>query len=396
MPANYERSSNIASLTSERAFRHRRPVAPVATSHKAWLGRSKSKSERWARWVVLAGLAVSVLSFIALTALAYVTSNRANYMDVLNGVSDPEDWERILKGSSYEGSFDQYVDDNEVSWHTDSMLFIRPKWIEAASAPSLDPRTNATVQQPHVDTAKLRSIASITFGKAHVTAKFPGGDWIWSTISLEAVANTYGAFPGSGRIDLAQIRGNGRGFVSGGIDEADHILHYGAAGVVASDCAYKDRYSSKLGMTDFSSSFHTFGVEWTPNFIRLWLDIPSNTVLYSAYPRGFWRKTGFSLYRGGDPRLLYSDPWTNGTRAAPFDVAFKLVIRVNIGAVGGIFADVDEKPWYDAAGRNEAMLNFNQQNQTWLPTWGEADQHTLQVKAVHMSQELAADSTWKS
>ncbi|ORY82427.1 hypothetical protein BCR37DRAFT_392647 [Protomyces lactucae-debilis] len=301
-------------------------------------------------------------------------------MQVLDGAAQLRDWDSILQtDGSFEGSFDQAVDSDHVAWVADSMLHIRPTWIDET------PGDSQAV--PHVQTAKLRSKASVTFGKARVTAKFPKGDWLWSTISLEPAEDSYGSFPGSGRIDLAQIRGNGRGFLSGGIDKADHLIHYGAAGILASDCAYKDRNVASLGVTDFGAGFHTFG-----DLARLSFQHHASL----GVPRGFWRKTGFSLYLGGDPRLTYSDPWTNGTRAAPFDVAFHLVIRVNAGSVGGIFADVDEKPWYDAAGREAAMHNFNLRNQTWRSTWGKPEQHTLQIKSAMMFQQLSADSSWAS
>ena len=49
----------------------------------------------------------------------------------------------------------------------------------------------------------------IQFGKVEVRAKLPRGDWLWPSIFMMPVKDTYGAWPLSGEIDIAQARGNG-------------------------------------------------------------------------------------------------------------------------------------------------------------------------------------------
>ena len=48
----------------------------------------------------------------------------------------------------------------------------------------------------------------IQYGKVEVVAKLPRGDWIWPSIWMLPVTETYGPWPASGEIDIMQARGN--------------------------------------------------------------------------------------------------------------------------------------------------------------------------------------------
>lgn len=48
----------------------------------------------------------------------------------------------------------------------------------------------------------------IQYGRVEVIAKLPTGDWIWPSIWMLPVEETYGAWPASGEIDIMQARGN--------------------------------------------------------------------------------------------------------------------------------------------------------------------------------------------
>ena len=49
---------------------------------------------------------------------------------------------------------------------------------------------------------------AITYGKVEVVAKLPREDWIWPSIFMLPVAETYGPWHASGEIDIMQARGN--------------------------------------------------------------------------------------------------------------------------------------------------------------------------------------------
>ena len=85
-----------------------------------------------------------------------------------------------------------------------------------------------TVINP-VRSARLttRNSASMRYGKVEIVAKFPTGDWLWPSISLMPLNNTYGPPPRSGQIDIIQGRGNNASYPNRGVDYAQSDLHWG-------------------------------------------------------------------------------------------------------------------------------------------------------------------------
>ena len=69
--------------------------------------------------------------------------------------------------------------------------------------------TSHTVINP-VMSARISTKRShaITYGRVEVVAKLPRGDWIWPSIWMLPLAETYGPWPASGEIDIMQSRGN--------------------------------------------------------------------------------------------------------------------------------------------------------------------------------------------
>jgi len=57
----------------------------------------------------------------------------------------------------------------------------------------------------------------------------------------------------------------------------------------------------------------------------------------------------------------------NGTKAAPFDQSFYLIMNVAVGGTNGWFPDGPEKPWLDGSGT--APLDFLRAKDQWYPTW---------------------------
>lgn len=379
-------------------------------TEKFWLTEPLAKDQRWARYIVQIGLAVGVGAALGLAFWGYMKSNRASYVLVLHDVfSDfsSDNWMHEQEiGGFIEGSFDWTTDSPANSWVSDGMLHIMPTLLQGYDDLTTVNLTeqgictgtttaecfaiqNVTDYQtiPTIQTARIRSRKSITFGKVEITAKFPAGDWIFPTIGLDPEELIYGQFPASGMITIAQSRGNGLSYISGGRNKIDTIVHYGADGQAYSDQADNARNQVKLSRSDFSAGFHKFGLEWTPTEIRTWLDYSSNTILSVKWPKGFWPKADFARYKDDVNFEYLADPWTNGSLAAPYDVPFHLTLRSNVAAIDGIFADTTSKPWYDGSGRGAAMIAF-QNNATWGPSWGPDAQHTLYIKEVKMWQQV--------
>jgi beta-glucanase (GH16 family) len=72
-----------------------------------------------------------------------------------------------------------------------------------------------------------KNTVSIKYGKVEVKAKFPTGDWLWPSIFMLPVNETYGKWPRSGEIDLVTGRGNNASYPTRGVDYAQSSLHWG-------------------------------------------------------------------------------------------------------------------------------------------------------------------------
>jgi beta-glucanase (GH16 family) len=67
--------------------------------------------------------------------------------------------------------------------------------------------TNGTIVNP-VKSGRINSKkgATIKYGRVEVTASLPAGDWLWPAIWMLPVKDTYGVWPQSGEIDIAESR----------------------------------------------------------------------------------------------------------------------------------------------------------------------------------------------
>lgn len=72
-----------------------------------------------------------------------------------------------------------------------------------------------------------KNTVTLKYGKVEVRAKFPTGDWLWPSITMLPVNETYGAWPRSGQIDILTGRGNNNTYPNRGVDYAQSDLHWG-------------------------------------------------------------------------------------------------------------------------------------------------------------------------
>lgn len=370
----------------------------------------KHRDEAYARYVVYIGMILGICLATGLTIKAYYESNRAAYFLVLHDdfqSFSQSNWQHEQQLGGYvEGSLDWTCDSIENSWVEDGMLKILPTIetphsdgdfvdLSATGVCTSTLRQDCYVLQnstgytavPNIKTARLKTRKSFTFGKAEIVAKMPKGDWIFSTIGLDPEGLIYGQFPASGKIEVAQSRGNERTYPGGGLNSIDSIVHFGSDGQAYADAAQLARSKVALSRTDFSAKFHTYGIEWTPTKIRTWLDYSSNTILTVTWPKGFWRKADYGRYQNDINYAYLTDPWTNGSLSAPYDVPFHLTLRSNVGSVSGIFGDSPNKPWSDDAGRGASILTL-QRNESWSQSWGTAEERTMYVKDVKIWQQI--------
>jgi len=250
--------------------------------------------------------------------------------------------------------------------NSSDQAFDAASYYKACSAVSNS--TSGQIINP-VQSARLstRQSANIKFGRVEVRAKIPTGNWLWPAIWMLPVDNTYGPWPMSGEIDIMESRGNGPSYASQGSDWVRGSLNWGPLTWI--NAVSKTFGAWHLRRGSYSADFHTYLLEWTEDFIRISVDSRLNHMFAINIDRSFWNVGNFpSVVQNGSEAIILTNPWTNGTKAAPFDQRFYLILDVAVGGTNGWFPDDNSnKPWLD--GSQTAMADFWRNREQWLPSW---------------------------
>ncbi|XP_023948455.2 beta-1,3-glucan-binding protein-like [Bicyclus anynana] len=235
-----------------------------------------------------------------------------------------------------------------------------------------------------VKSARIRTVQSFNFryGRVEVRARMPAGDWLWPAIWFMPTHNSYGSWPASGEIDLVESRGNRQMFSNGlhiGTQEAGSTLHFGP---FPGQNAWSRAHWLRRNGNGWDRNFHNYQLEWTPDFMRFSID---NTELGRITPTnaGLWQFGGFNT-------SPFQNPWRFGTKMAPFDQQFFLIMNVAVGGTNGYFPDNVQnphpKPWRNNS--PTAAADFLNAQGNWLPTWNlnvnEGRDAALQVDYVRI------------
>lgn len=316
---------------------------------------------------------------------------------------DPNKWQHLVtawRGGNDE--FQYYADRGENSYVRDGILYIKPTLTADTYGEdflyhgTLDLRPNCNIDidggcyrvagdeiiNP-IQSARIRTINSFSFvyGTVEIRAKMPRGDWIWPAMWLLPTSEVYGGWPRSGEIDMVEIRGNNNLRSANGKIIGNSMVastnHWGT------DYAHNQwpltHYEKILAQGDFSSDFHTFGLERRPDVMRFFVD--GNLVGEIRPPAGgFWELGNFASNPGG-PNI-----WASGSNMAPFDQPFHFIFNVAVG--GNYFPEgcVNEgyqKPWkmYDP----RQMRAFWENRDKWLPTWNaQTEDNALKVEYIRV------------
>lgn len=156
--------------------------------------------------------------------------------------------------------------------------------------------------------------------------------------------NVYGGWPSSGEIDLLESRGNDA-LIEDGVNIGNHMvsstLRWGPDHI---HNRYRYTHWEKVDDQAFSDDFHVYALEWTPDYLRFFVDGDEiGTVTPPA--GGFWELGNLS---STDCR----NPWEGSPKIAPFDQEFYIIINLAVG--GTIFFPDDAsnpggKPWENTA-----------------------------------------------
>ncbi|KAL5410705.1 hypothetical protein PMIN04_010525 [Paraphaeosphaeria minitans] len=283
-----------------------------------------------------------------------------------------------LTTESTDISRDQLIDNYVLNLTTDGTC--TTKGIDNCSIRSN--KTAGTIINP-VRSARIstKGKKTIKFGKVEVVAKMPEGDWLWPAIWMMPDNDTYGEWPRSGEIDIAESRGNaGDNYTSGGRDSIISALHWGP--LPEADGFYKTSGQHQVRRTDYASAFHTFGVEWSEDYLFTYIDSRLLQVFFLKFNKLMWNRGGFSEKLVNNSALY--NPWAaTGRSNTPFDQSFYLILNVAVGGTNGFFPEgVGNKPWGNQSPM--APKEFFDGMTNWLPTWGEGEKRGMTVRSVKM------------
>ena len=310
----------------------------------------------------------------------------------------------ITHGASYTTSSDLELEDLDSDGTTAStdggnstetqrgidVEFDQAAYLRACSAVSNS--TIGKVINP-VQSARLstRRSASIRYGKVEVRAKVPRGDWMWPAIWMLPAEQKYGGWPLSGEIDIMETRGNGAEYDHQGSNVVSGAIHWGP--LVYLNSVWRTNGFWKKRRESYGERFHTYTLEWTEDWIRIYVDTRLHKMFDTKFggnsgADGFWNRGDYPqvVYDNTGSQVVLQNPWVNGTKSAPFDQSFYLILNVAVGSTNGWFPDgAGGKPWLD--GSASAMSDFIKNKDKWLPTWPEKDEdRAMVIDSVKMWQ----------
>jgi len=323
------------------------------------------------------------------------------YDDFSSGKIDPAKWKHASTGFS--NNFVIYSPEPANSFVKHNMLYIKPTmtvdhfgadylehgvfdakalWGDCSNLDTGDRgcQLSGSGKIPPVMSAMLMTKVNITYGRVAVRARLSKGDWLWPAIWLLPAERLYGGWPRSGEIDIMESRGNehytenyGR-HRSKGVDYTHFALHYGTTWNKWHERDVNGEYWLKTG--NLADTWHTYWMDWTEDYIKMGID--NVTVMnWATPPEGYFQHGHFNHA---------TDPWVNGTKAAPFDRPFFLILNV---AVGGVwFWEENQpyaRPWNASSPKDQQQRDFWAARHLWQPTW-HGDNIAMRVKSVKMEQ----------
>ncbi|XP_039748532.1 beta-1,3-glucan-binding protein-like isoform X3 [Pararge aegeria] len=289
---------------------------------------------------------------------------------------DFETWQHeVTLGGGGNWEFQYYNNNRTNSFTDDGILFIRPSltseqfgetfltrgYLDINGGAPADRCTNSqwygcertgtptNILNP-IKSARIRTVNSFSFryGRVEVRAKLPAGDWLWP-----------------GEIDIMESRGNRILLQNGlniGTQEAASTLHYGPYQQLN---GWNRTHWVGKNETGYDRDFHLYQLEWTQDYIKFCID---DVELGKVDPG----KGGFWNYGGFDSNRNILNPWRYGSKMAPFDQKFYLIINLAVGGTSGYFPDGVQnptpKPWLNSSPK--AATDFWDAKEAWLPTWG--------------------------
>ncbi|KAF3762091.1 family 16 glycoside hydrolase [Cryphonectria parasitica EP155] len=382
--------------------------------------REKDPRGIWITLIPIFGLLVGLAAIALLSWSGYASVSNYQYCQVFvddfsNGFNSTIWTKDVETGGFGNGEFELTTGGDENVFVRDGQLVFTPtlqneSYLETTSITNLTadgtctetPLSDACVLSANLTAGEIvqpvksgristKNFAVIRYGRVEITAKLAAGDWLLSQFFMYPAEDYYGTWPASGQVDVGVVRGNNYSYGDGlGNQLLQSSLHWGPD-------PSTDRWQHTTGSREalhatYNDDFHTFGLEWTPNYLFTWVDSRLAQVTYLKFATDFFNLGGFGTTFENGTRIV--DPWDGpGTsHATPFDRPFYLIMSLGVGGTSGAFADgVGGKPWVDAS--TTAKKDFWEARAQWEPTWKKEGHGEMVVKKVAMWQQCDAAAT---
>lgn len=230
---------------------------------------------------------------------------------------------------------------------------------------------------------------SLRYGRIEVNAKTPLGDWMWPAIWMLPEDDVYGIWPASGEIDLVESRGNVVGYPGGGYDTIQASVHMAPVGesTYATGGEIKGKVSNPsvpIPLSFLPGEFHTYGMDWTPQFLRIWVDDPIYALLQWDFLLDPIDNFGLPATNPSTGAAMIS-PWTiSNHKSAPFDESFYLIMNVAVGGQSGYF-DTKDAPWSRDADYWTAQKQVWEAREELSKTW-HTDHNAMVIDWIRMTE----------
>ncbi|MFC3200048.1 family 16 glycosylhydrolase [Parapedobacter deserti] len=213
-----------------------------------------------------------------------------------DGLPDDEKWEYDV------GSQNNGWGNHELQYYTEK----RPENARVADGVLKITAVKEEYEGFNYTSARLvsRGKADFLYGRFEVRAKVPPGRGTWPAVWMLPTDWEYGAWPASGEIDILEHVGHD--------EDVIHISVHTAA----YNHAIGTQKTAKKKIERATTAFHTYRVDWTPTYIRGFVD---GTQIFSFTNEG----TGFHVW--------------------PFDKKFHWLINIAVGGNWGGIEGVDDE-----------------------------------------------------
>lgn len=190
-------------------------------------------------------------------------------------------------------------------WGNNELQYYRPENTKIENGKLIITVKKEDYNGAEYTSSKIRSIykGDWTYGRFEARIKFPAGSGMWPAFWMMPTDNSYGGWPRSGEIDIAEVAGKDP-------EQTFGTIHYGQPmpNNKSSGATYR-----KPGV-DLSSDFHTYAVEWEPGKIKWFMDnVLFNTITSADIAPEAW----------------------------PFDKRFYLMFNIAVGGWFGGLPDVN-------------------------------------------------------